>query len=665
MLHRKQNTQRRKSAVRFSFEGFAALGIVAALIFFAPFVALGNSAGNPISQKQKTDSKKNQKKDTAAAPASIQGLPITDLSESEAILHALNRLTYGPRPGDMEMVRQIGLAKWIDQQLNPDSIDDSAMQARLEKYPTLHMSSAKLYSEFPQPQVAARKEGVSIEEYRKEQQAKQQQVTRQMTAMENGEQKDDSADASMDGGVDASGKGKLTKQGYNGGDPNRSPLEFYQQLKTPQRIVVELSMAKIDRAIYSERQLYEEMAAFWFNHFNVFAGKGADRWMLTSYERDTIRPHAMGKFQDLVEATAKSPAMMFYLDNWLNTDPNAEQRIAQQRRGRGGFGGFGGFGMPQQRPGQQQQQQQQQKRQFGINENYGRELMELHTLGVDAGYTQQDVVEVAKCFTGWTIRRPQQDGEFFFNPQLHVNGPKYVLGHTINAGGMNDGFEVIKLLTHDPHTAHHISQQIAQHFVSDNPPASLVDRMTQTFTSTDGDIKSVLHTMFYSPEFWSRDAYAVKIKTPFELVISAARAVGANVDLPLPMMLWTARIGEPLYQCQPPTGYKDTAETWVNTGALLNRLNYSLTLAGNRLRGAHVDIPALVGPEATNNPNGALDRTIKILLNGDVSAQTRSTLEKQLNDPQVIEAKLDDPIKKINVGTVAGLVLGAPEFQRR
>ena len=291
--------------------------------------------------------------------------------------------------------------------------------------------------------------------------------------------------------------------------------------------------------------------------------------------------------------------------------------------------------------------------------------MELHTLGVDGGYTQQDVVEVAKCFTGWTIRRPQQDGEFFYNPLLHVNGAKRVLGHTIDAGGMNDAMEVIHLLTHDPHTARHISQQIAQHFVSDNPSASLVGRMAQTFTSSDGDIKAVLHTMFYSPEFWSRDAYAVKIKSPFELVVSAARAVGANVDLPLPMMLWSARIGEPLYQCQPPTGYKDTADTWVNTGALLNRLNYSLTLAGNRLRGAHVDIATLVGGDAVNDPNRALDRAIKVLLNGDISAQTRSTLEKQLNDPQVIEAKLDDPIKKINVGTVAGLVLGAPEFQRR
>src|SRR5579864_2371058 len=659
MLYRKQPNAKIAKFKKFSFERSVVAGLAAALMFVAPFAASGNSAPFPDSQKQKKNQKKGGPVAAIEKSAALQGLPITDLNESEAILHVLNRLTYGPRPGDLEAVRQMGFAKWIDQQLNPDSISDSAMQARLEKYPTLHMSSAKLYSEFPQPQVAARKEGVSVEEYRKEQQAKQQQVTRQMTAMENGEQKDDSADASMDGGQDAGGKAKLTKQGYNGGDPNRSPFEFYQQLNTPQRIVVELSMAKIDRALYSERQLYEEMTAFWFNHFNVFAGKGRDRWMLTAYERDTIRPHAMGKFQDLVLATAKSPAMMFYLDNWLNTDPNAAQKVQQaQRRGRGGFGGFG---MQPPRPPQQQQQ----KREFGINENYGRELMELHTLGVDGGYTQQDVVEVAKCFTGWTIRRPQQDGEFFYNPQLHVNGAKHVLGHTIDAGGMNDGMEVIHLLTHDPHTAHHISMQIAQHFVSDNPPASLVDRMAQTFTSSDGDIKAVLHTMFYSSEFWSRDAYAVKIKSPFELVVSAARAVGANVDLPLPMMMWSARIGEPLYQCQPPTGYKDTADTWVNTGALLNRLNYSLTLAGNRLRGAHVDIATLIGPDVANDPNTALDRAIKVLLNGDISAQTRSTLEKQLYDPQVIEAKLDDPIKKINVGTVAGLVLGAPEFQRR
>lgn len=625
------------------------MGAVALLILAAPFVATGNSATDASGQTQKKSSAPAAAASKAVKSSALKGLPITELNETEAILHALNRLSYGPKPGDLERVRQMGLANWIDGQLNPDSIDDSAVQVRLDKYPTLGMSSAKLISEFPQPQVAARKEGVTIEEYRKEQQAKQQAMNQQMNAMLS-TQGDDIADDSV---ADGGGKAKLTKQGYNGGDPNRA-LDAYERVKTPQRIVAELSMAKMDRAIYSERQLYEEMAAFWFNHFNVFAGKGADRWMLTSYERDTIRPHAMGKFEDLVVATAKSPAMMFYLDNWLNTDPNAAQRIAEDRR-RGPFGGT--YIAPQ--------GQQQKKREFGINENYGRELMELHTLGVDGGYTQKDVVEVAKCFTGWTIRQPQQAADFFFNPVLHVDGPKIVLGQTINAGGMSDGLAVIHQLTHDPHTGHHISEQIAQHFVSDTPPPPLVDRMTQTFLSSDGDIKAVLHTMIYSPEFWSREAYGAKIKTPFELVVSAARAVGAQVDMPLPMVMWTARIGEPLYQCQPPTGYKDTSDTWVNTGALLNRLNYSLTLTGNRLRGAHVDLATLMGNEASRDPHEALDHAIQILLNGDVSQGTRATLEKQLTDPQVLQAKLDDPVKQVNTGAVAGLVLGAPEFQRR
>ncbi len=518
MSSRKQRSEFGAWRQRSSLEFLLAASLAAALIFIAPFAAAG-------------DDQKKDKNPPVSSSKVLKGLPITELSESEAILHALNRLAYGPRPGDVERVREMGLAQWIEQQLNPDSINDSAMQARLEKYPTLRMSSASLIREFPQPQQAARREGKTIEEYRKEQQERQRQFNQQMNAM--GNAGGDGGDGSMgEGGA----PGKNNGQGLNGGDANRSPLQNYQQIKTPQRIIVELSMAKVDRAIYSDRQLYEQMVAFWFNHFNVFAGKGADRWMLTSYERDTIRPRALGRFEDQVAAPAKNTAMMFYLDNLLNTDPKAEQRVAQLR------GRRGAFGMPQQRPGQAQQQQQQ-RRQFGINENYGRELMELHTLGVDGGYTQQDVIEVAKCFTGWTIRQPQQAGDFFFNEQLHVGGSKHVLGQTIHAGGMNDGFEVIRLLARDPHTARHISQQIAQHFVSDTPPASLVDRMAQTFTSSDGDIKSVLHTMIYSPEFWSRAAYRAKIKTPFELVVSAARAVGAQVDIPLPMVMWTARIG--------------------------------------------------------------------------------------------------------------------------
>jgi uncharacterized protein (DUF1800 family) len=631
--------ERRRSSLAAAISCF----LMALLILAAPFLAAGGD--------QKKDQKKGKTPAKVTSPV-LAGLPITDLNETEAILHALNRLTYGPRPGDVERVQKMGLAKWIEQQLDPDSINDSQMQGRLEKYPTLKMSSAKLLDEFPQPQVAARREGVSIEQYRKEQQEKQQQANRQMNAAMGDQQSGD---------VDASGRpSNINRQGYNGGDPNRSPMQDYQQIKSPQRVTAELSMAKMDRAVYSERQLYEEMADFWFNHFNVFAGKGADRWMMTAYERDAIRPHAMGRFEDLVVATAKSPAMLFYLDNWLSADPNTPQRIAYQRPVQ-----RRPFGMRQQGRFPQQQQQQQQKREFGLNENYGRELMELHTLGVDGGYTQKDVIEVAKCFTGWTIRQPQRDPDFTYNDQMHIRGSKLVLDHKIEQGGMKEGLEVIHLLARNPHTAHHISFQIAQHFVSDAPPAALVDRMSQTFLSSGGDIKAVLHTMFYWPEFWTREAFRSKIKTPFELVVSAARAVNASIDLPLPMVMWTARIGQPLYQCQPPTGYKDNAETWVNTGALLNRLNYSLTLAGGRMRGAHVDMALLVGPDPTHDPKIVLDKSIEVLLHGNISAQTRTTLEKQLQDPQVLQARLDDPVKQVNIGMVMGLVLGAPEFQRR
>ncbi len=636
-----------RSWSRNTLAGVISCFLAALLILSAPFAAAGRD--------QKKPQKKGKNPAKMTSPA-LTGLPITELNETEAILHALNRLTYGPRPGDLERVQKMGLANWIEQQLDPDSINDSQLQTRLEKYPTLKMSSAKLLNEFPQPQVAARREGKSIEEYRKEQQEKQKETNRQMAAAMGDQQNGDAAGTG--GETDGSGRSSNTsRQGTNGGDPNRSPLQVYQQNKSPQRVTAELSMAKVDRAVYSERQLYEAMADFWFNHFNIFAGKGADRWMMTAYERDAIRPNAMGKFEEMVIATAKSPAMLFYLDNWLSADPNTPQRIAYQQPMR-----RGPFGFP---PGRFPQQQQQQKREYGLNENYGRELMELHTLGVDGGYTQNDVIEVAKCFTGWTIRQPRQNPEFIYNEQMHIGGSKMVLDHTIAQGGMKEGLEVIRLLAHDPHTAHHISFQIAQHFVSDTPPAALVDRMSQAFLSSDGDIKAVLHTMIYSPEFWTREAFRSKIKTPFELVVSAARAVNANIDLPLPMVMWTARIGEPLYNCQPPTGYKDNAETWVNTGALLNRLNYSLMLAGGRMRGTHVDMASVVGLDATQDPKIVLDKSIEVLLYGNISAETRTTLEKQMEDPQVLQASLDDPVKQVNIGMVTGLVLGAPEFQRR
>jgi len=292
-------------------------------------------------------------------------------------------------------------------------------------------------------------------------------------------------------------------------------------------------------------------------------------------------------------------------------------------------------------------------------------LMELHTLGVDGGYTQDDVINVAKAFTGWTIKQPRRDPEFLFDERLHDNSAKTVLGHEIHAGGMKDGEEVLDILARDPHTAHHISFELAQRFVSDNPPPALVDRMAQTFSKTDGDIREVLRTMIYSPEFWSKDVYKAKIKTPFELVASATRAIGAEVNVPFTLVQWTNRIGEPLYQCEPPTGYSDKADAWVNTGALLNRMNFSLALTSNRLRGVQTNINSLLGSDAAADPRATLNHAIQVVLGGQLSEETRATLEKQLDDPQILQATLDDKVKQVNAAMIAGLVLGSPEFQRK
>jgi uncharacterized protein (DUF1800 family) len=617
--------------------------------------------------------------------AALKGLPITELSADEAILHALNRLTYGPRPGDVERVRQMGLAKWIDQQLNPNSIDDRGVEARLEQFPTLRMSTAKLLAEYPQPKQQEKQ--AAAKEARLEQRradaaaatvvrdisdkgAQPQEQTLQGGQAPGGENaesmKDDAnATASMkqepaaEMNVATRGTGKRDLLG--GGDPNAVLRAIADDSKRPQRVVEELAMAKVARAIYSERQLQQVMDDFWFNHFNVFAGKGADRWFLTSYERDVIQPHAMGKFKDLLTATAKSPAMLFYLDNFLSADPRAPERLAaeraerQQRRGRLG----------RRWPARVPQQQQAKKNARGLNENYGRELMELHTLGVDGGYTQKDVTEVARCFTGWTIDKPREYADFKFDERLHDPDPKVVLGKKIHAGGMKDGEQVIKLLARHRSTAKFISTKLTRRFVSDTPPQSLVTRMAKTFESSDGDIRAVLKTMIYSPEFWSREAYRAKVKTPFELVVSTARALGADVDTPMPLVQWTGRIGEPLYQCQPPTGYADKSEAWVNTGALLNRLNFSLALAGNKVRGSRSDVGSLLGPEADGDAKTALTRAVQVFLGGQTAATTAETLEKQLESPQILQAKLDDPVKRVDLGVVAGLVLGAPEFQRR
>src|ERR1700687_513048 len=387
----------------------------------------------------------------------LKGLPITDLTADEAILHVLNRLGYGPQPGDVDRIKNMGekgLAKWIDQQLNPNGIDDAAMQARLENYSTLKMSMPQLIAQYPQP-----KEALKLVALKQPGKPEMADPKSQILALSPSDVNGPSAMKAANVTRNQATSGKRDVLGS--ADPNSVPRGIADDSKKPQRVVEELAMAKITRAIYSQRQLQQVMDDFWFNHFNVFAGKGEDKWYLTSYEQEVIAPHVLGKFKDLVTDTAKSPAMLFYLDNFLSADPNAVQRLAAQRA------------MRQQRgrhPRRFPKPQQAKNNSRGLNENYGRELMELHTLGVDGGYTQKDVTEVARCFTGWTIEKPRENAVFKFDEKIHDPEPKVVLGKKINAGGMKDGEQVIEMLSRHPSTAKFISLKLARRFVSDTPP---------------------------------------------------------------------------------------------------------------------------------------------------------------------------------------------------
>src|SRR5215510_6034788 len=452
------------------------------------------------------------------------------LGEDQRIPHVLNRLGFGARPGDVERVRALGVDKYIEQQLFPEKIDDSASEARLQNLESLRLTTAQLYEKYPQPNQLL------------------QQLQRRnalpadlAAARENRVKAADKANdqpkpgEAMPGEMQAANNSPTAKPNVPANDTNpmnnpeyrRAVMEYYKEnnLRPAQFLTGELQMSRILRAVYSERQLQEVMVDFWTNHFNVFSGKGADRWLLTSYDRDTIRPHTLGKFYDLLVADAQSPAMLFYLDNVQSVSPNAQ---SQQ--------GPGAARSPLaelMRIGNNQPQQPRPQQRRGINENYARELMELHTLGVDGGYTQKDVQEVARCFTGWTIFAPRgagaaaqaiingrpnermrnEAGTFYFNARAHDDGEKTVLGHKIPAGGgMKDGLMVLDIVAHHPSTANFIATKLVRRFVSDDPPKTLVDRVAQTFMKTDGDIREMLRTTFTSPEFNSPEAYRAKIK---------------------------------------------------------------------------------------------------------------------------------------------------------
>ena len=386
----------------------------------------------------------------------------------------------------------------------------------------------------------------------------------------------------------------------------------------PQQFVnSELTEQKLLRAVYSNRQLQEVLVDFWMNHFNVFNGKGPDRILLTSFERDAIRPYVFGKFKDMLLATARHPAMLYYLDNWQSQSPRDD--------------------LPGPPAG---------ARRPGLNENYGREIMELHTLGVDGGYTQADVIAVARAFTGWTIYDPQRFAEYQFNPAFHDRKEKVILGHVIPAmGAEQDGLQVIDLLAHHPSTAAFISRKLAQRFVADDPPKSLVDRMAETFSKTDGDLRAVLQTLFSSTEFLSDAAWQAKVKSPLEMVVSAVRAVGGDVSDTLVLAQRIADLGEPLYGKVEPTGYPNTSEGWTNTAGVLGRINFANALASDQIPGVKVDRDRFSGKRASDV---AAD-----LLNGAPSASTLSAIEKSVDGSAASSSLLP------------ALVIGSPDFQRR
>lgn len=535
----------------------------------------------------------NAKQKNAAEARQFQ----KQLAGDQKILQALNRLTYGPRPGDVREVQSMGLKKWIERQLHPDDTPENpVLIEKLKTLDTLEMSGSELVRNYPTPEMVRQMVNGQLpfptdpdrklmltklmEKYEQRQakggdaatapnmakgkglsevlSAQQVRSMRQGTAQQRlaafqaiPKEKQDEAIGAM-------------PQGLRQGLFAVAPPELRRRLALangPQQMVArDLTEGKLLRAVYSNRQLDEVLTDFWFNHFNIYLDKGADRYLVTEYERDVIRPHVLGKFKDLLEATAKSPAMLFYLDNWQSVGPDAPQA-------RGKKGG------PR-----------------GLNENYGRELLELHTLGVDGGYTQADVTEAARCFTGWTIVQPQRGGAFAFNQRVHDDGEKTFLGVKIaKGGGISDGEKVLDMVAHHAATARFIAKKLAMRFVADDPPASLVERMAETFRRTDGDLRAVMKTMLESKEFFSQGAYLGKLKSPLEVVASAVRAVTGEVDYAFPLANQVAQLGEPLYRKQEPTGYSNSSKEWLNSGGLLARMNFALQLADNKIPGVRVD----------------------------------------------------------------------------
>ncbi|HEX8691323.1 MAG TPA: DUF1800 domain-containing protein [Longimicrobium sp.] len=574
-------------------------------------------------------------------------------ADTARALHLLQRATFGARPGDLAEVLRTGPEAWLERQLHPERIPDGALEERLAAFPAAAMEPGELFAAFPPPNPAQRAE-------------RARRDSMQMTM------RPDAAAGNADDGR----PGRERRRGEGQGRP-----------RGPQAILFDLAGARLQRAVYSERQLQEVMTDFWFNHFNVFFGKNQDRYLTGDYERRAIRPHVFGRFRDLLEATASHPAMLVYLDNWTSAAPNAAdpaaERIEQARRrwramtpaqrraavesGRvpaERVAMLEGDSLPAGR-----------RRARGINENYARELMELHTLGVNGGYTQGDVIEVARAFTGWTIdarrvrggtggaRRggdegmgPRWDGGFVFRPAMHDAGEKTVLGRRLPAGrGIEDGREVLDLLARHPATARHVATKLAQRFVADEPPPALVDRLAEVFLRTDGDLREVTRALFTSPEFDDPRYRGTKVKTPFEFVASALRATGADAGPSRGLLQALRQLGQVPYAATAPTGYPHTSEEWTNSGAMLNRMNLGLALAAGRLDGVRLDESGFV-------PSGDVRATVETLAARVLPGRRDEQLVRTIVDDLGGHAELGP---RQRAARALGLLIGSPAFQRR
>ncbi len=606
------------------------------------------------------------------------------LTEEQAAAHLLDRFAFGPRPGDVGHVVETGLEEWLSSQLDGNLPDPDS---RLKRFDSLRMTTREIVETYPNPGMVlreAQREGLIDRE-----------------AMQRGD-----GDGPM-------GDTKTRREvfGYARGQGYRPQRELIGQLMTQ----------KLYRAVYSRNQLQEILADLWFNHFNVSLTDNACRVFIPTYERDAIRAHVTGGFRDMLEATAKHPAMLLYLDNARSVAGEGSRKTFDRERFKSRYG--------RGRSGRSRTPQAfEQRRPQGLNENYGRELLELHTLGVDGGYTQDDVIEVARAFTGWTtyprgrereqIERRIEEGrrrlarsgagdagflfedDFLFRADAHDAGRKTVLGHRLAAGrGVEDGLEVLDLVAAHPSTAHHLASKLAARFVSDEPPEALVDRLAAVYLDTGGDLRALVVALAESPEFWEPAARSAKIKSPFELAVSAVRVLGAEISDPRELLEWISRMGQPLYAYQAPTGYPDRAEFWVNTGSLLSRMNFGLQLATGRVGGVELDLPALNGRREPESLGAALTAYVPLLLPERDPGPTVSRLEPVVRDPELArkieetapagetadfgldewDSLSDRPERRFRrerppaskhidsspLAHVVGVILGSPEFQRR